>query len=197
MRQSLVSFVLITYLLTACGAQPASPVGTPPNPGVNTATNSPSTQAAAATNTEANLSTAIPASTETSAATFTPTTIPAPTVIGLDNFNQLVTRHAYAQDIEAVIKVQAPGYAAFAPAYSPDRQYLAAAISLTDDKRGLLVLKVATGDLVASIPVDEAAKKIFSWSFSPDSQNCSIRPTRMGNKSLRLWETLSQALGDC
>jgi hypothetical protein len=121
MRLSFVSFVLISYLLTACGAQPASPVGTPPNPGVNTETNSPSTQADAATDTEANLSTAIPASTATSAATFTPTTIPAPTVIGLDNFNQLVTLHDYAQEIEAVIKVQAPDYAAFAPVYSPDR----------------------------------------------------------------------------
>jgi WD40 repeat protein len=191
MRQAFAFFIVISVLLTACGAQPGVSMDTPPSSVVYTATNPPSTQAVTATNTEANTTT-VPTSTTIPTATFTPTVPPPPPVIGLDNFSQLVTLHDYAPDIEAVTKVQVSDYAAFEPVYSPDSQHFAAPISLPDSKRGLLVLEVATGDLVASIPVDEGAKKIFSWAFSPDGQKLLYSTYPDGK--INIWDISGQKL---
>jgi hypothetical protein len=95
MRQTFVSIIIISYLLTACGAPASAPTAIP------TATNLPLTQAVTATSTQANTSTTIPALTATPAAGLTPTAIPAPAVIGLDNFSQLAQLHEYSADIEA------------------------------------------------------------------------------------------------
>ena len=103
-----------------------------------------------------------------------------------------MTLHDYAPDIEEAIKVQAPDYGAFAPVYSPDSQHLAVSIALPDDKRALLILDVATGDLVASIPVDEGVKRIFSWSFSPDGQKLLYSTYPDGK--INIWDIAGQKL---
>jgi WD40 repeat protein len=153
---------MATILLTACGSPAGAPTATSP---------AVSTQAVAIALGDTPAVPSSPTPSLSAAPTTTgPLTVPPPIVIGLDDFSQLVTLHDYAPDIEAVIKVPAPDYGAFAPVYSPDGQRFAAPISLPDGKRALLVLDVATGDLVASIPVDDSVKKIFSWSFTPDGR---------------------------
>ncbi len=188
MRQAFAFIIVISVLLTACGAQPAASMDTPLPSDVNTATNPPSTQVNTATSTPAITSTTVPTSTATPTATFTPTVPPPPLVIGLDNFSQLVQLHDYSPDLDKI----AGGNDPFFPVYSPDSKSIAVAAAIAIDKRTLFILDVGTGDLVSTIPLDEGVKKIFSWSFSPDGQKLLYSTYPDGK--INIWDIAGQKL---
>jgi hypothetical protein len=59
MRHSLVSIIIVSYLLTACGTQPSKPITTQPSSDVNSANQPASAQVAQATNTPPSDTTAV------------------------------------------------------------------------------------------------------------------------------------------
>lgn len=196
MRRSVTSLFIITILLVACGNQAVAPTTQPQAatlPVLHTATNLPTpVYTAIFTPSDTTIPTFTPG--DTTFPTFTPT-IPPPVIIGLENFNQLVTLHDYARDIEAVIQVKAPDYGIFSPVYSPDGKHFAVPIALPNKQRIILILDVATGDLVLSIPLGESVSRIYSLNFSPDGQKLIYSTGSTGDTgSVSIWDLATQKL---
>ena len=196
MRKNTISLFIITILLVACGNQAVAPTTQPQAatpPVASTTTSLPAlVHTAIFTPSDTSLPTFSPS--DTSFPTFTPTT-PPPVIIGLENFNQLVTLHDYARDIEAVIQVKSPDYGIFSPVYSPDGKQFAVPIALPNKQRIILILDVVTGDLVQSIPLGESVSGIYSLNFNPDGQKL-IYSTESTSEtgSVSIWDLSTQKL---
>jgi WD40 repeat protein len=182
-------FILVPLLiaLVACTSPAASPAPQPQ------ATSPAALPAATDTSLPVPTDTASPSPTPAPSQTPTP---PPPAAIGLENFSQLVTLHDYARDIEAVIDLKLPDYGIYSPVFSPDGQQLAVPIALSKDRRVLLILEVATGDLVNSIPLGEDVTRIYGLNFSPDGQTL-IYSTLSKNDtgSINIWDLAAQKPG--
>jgi WD40 repeat protein len=190
MRKSGTSLFIITILLVACGKQAIAPVMQPQSATLPVV--APATSLNTPVNTAIFTPSATPNSTitpsETPFPTFTPTS-PPPVIIGLENFNQLVTLHDYARDIEAVIQVKSREYGIFSPVYSPDSKQFAVPIALPNKQRIILILDVVTGDLVQSIPLGESVSQIYSLNFTPDGQKLIYSTGSTGDTgSVSIWD---------
>jgi WD40 repeat protein len=175
MRRALSLLFIMAVLLTACGAPAAAPVTTSP-----AVPSQPVLVAPGATSTEVAssilASPTVPAASATPAATLTPTAPPAPAVIGLDNFSQLVQLHDYSADVRAVVK-KLKGPESAQPqsnlVFSPDGKRLAFCIDVSWDsqwpKGTIVIMDTLTGDLVSASPLTER-NLVFSLTFTPDGK---------------------------
>jgi len=168
MRRILVLFFIASMLLTACGAPAAVPTTAQTQSGITAPTATPALPAASATASVPG-DTPTAAATDTPAATLTPTASPTPAFIGLDNFAQLVQLHSYAPNFQQFGDQAAFGHEA--PAFSPDGKTFAPFRSYPTDsgKNAVLIVDVATGKQVSSIPLDKS-NGLGSLAFSPDGR---------------------------
>ena len=197
MRTSLVFLLSMTIMLTACGAPAAVPTATPQGstpPAVSTATDVP-TQAAMPSETPTTASTSTPAPSDTSTAAVPPAA-PAPAVIGLDNFSQLVQLHDYSADYRAVInKLKGPQDAQWQSniAFSPDGTRIAFCVNVSFDslwpKGDIVILDVRTGDLVSVFPLNER-NLVYYLAFTPDGKKLVYFTDR--DNRLVFWDIAAQ-----
>jgi WD40 repeat protein len=195
MRRVWTLLFIASVLLTACGAPAAAPAATSPavptQPVVVQASDTPE-QVASSTP----ASTAIPVATSTAAPTIAPTVPPASSVIGLDNFSQLVQLHDYSADYRAVItKLKGADNSPWAstPVLSPDGKMIAFCVNVSFDsqwpKGDIVILDAQTGDPVSVFPLNEK-NLVYNLAFTPDGKKL-VYFTDLDNR-LVFWDIAAQ-----